>query len=78
MFHHDEKGAPAYPPKVMLNSIFYGYCRGIISSRPMEYACKTNGIVKALAWDADADTIAHFISSQAEAVKNLFAQVLCQ
>jgi hypothetical protein len=34
--------------------------------------------VKALAWDAepDHDTIAHFISSQAEAVKDLFAQVL--
>jgi hypothetical protein len=35
-------------------------------------------IVKALARDAesDHDTIAHFISSQAEAVKDLFAQVL--
>jgi hypothetical protein len=46
----------------------------------MEYACKTNITVKALAWDAEPDhaTIAHFISSQAEAVKELFAQVLCQ
>jgi hypothetical protein len=35
-------------------------------------------MVKALARDAepDHDTIAHFISSQAEAVKGLFAQVL--
>jgi hypothetical protein len=35
-------------------------------------------VVKALARDAepDHDTIAHFISSQADAVKNLFSQVL--
>jgi transposase len=44
----------------------------------MEYACKTNIIVKALARDAKPDhaTIAHFISSQAEGVKDLFSQVL--
>jgi transposase len=74
----DKKGAPAYSPAVMLKIIFYCYSRGIITSRPIEYACKTNIIVKALARDAepDRDTIAHFISSQAEAVKDLFAQVL--
>ncbi|MDR1469268.1 MAG: hypothetical protein LBT00_08235 [Spirochaetaceae bacterium] len=49
-----------------------------MTSRPIEYACKTNIIVKALARDAEPnhDTIARFISSQAEAVKDLFAQVL--
>ncbi|MDR1469735.1 MAG: transposase [Spirochaetaceae bacterium] len=77
-FRNDQLGAPAYPPDVMLKIIFYCYSRGIITSRPIEYACKTNIIVKALARDAepDHDTIAHFISSQAEAVKGLFAQVL--
>jgi hypothetical protein len=62
----------------MLKIIFYCYSRGIITSRPIEYACKSNMMVKALARDAepDHDTIAHFISSQAEAVKDLFAQVL--
>jgi transposase len=62
-FHHDEKGAPAYPPDVMLKIIFSCYSRGIITSRPMEYAGKTNIIVKALAWDAEPDhaTLAHFI-----------------
>jgi transposase len=79
-FHNDEKGAPAYPPDVMLKIIFYCYSQGIIASRPIEYACKTNITVKALAWDAEPDhaTIVHFISSQAEAVKELFAQVLAQ
>jgi transposase len=77
-FHNDLKGAPAYPPDVMLKIIFYCYSRGIITSRPIEYACKTNMAVKALARDAepDHDTIAHFISSQADAVKDLFSQVL--
>jgi transposase len=75
---NDQLGAPAYPPDVMLKIIFYCYSRGIIASRPIEYACKTNIIVKALARDAgpDHDAIAHCISSQAEAVKELFAQVV--
>ncbi|MDR1470073.1 MAG: transposase [Spirochaetaceae bacterium] len=71
-------GSARLSPDVMLKIIFYCYSRGIITSRSIEYACKTNIIVKALARDAepDHDTIAHFISSQAEAVKGLFAQVL--
>ncbi|MDR1956380.1 MAG: transposase [Treponema sp.] len=62
----------------MLKIIFSCYSRGIITSRPIAYACKTNRVVKALARDAepDHDTIAYFIISQAEAVKNLFSQVL--
>jgi transposase len=77
-FHNDRLGAPAYPPDVMLKIIFYCYSRGIITSRPIAYDCKTNIVVKALARDMepDHDTIAHFISSQGEAVKKLFAQVL--
>jgi transposase len=61
----------------MLKIIFYCHSRGIITSRPIEYACKTNIIVKALARDAEPDhgAIARFISSQAEAVKDLFARV---
>jgi transposase len=76
--HNDHKGAPAYSPRVMLKIIFYCYSRGIITSRPIEYARKINIVVKVLARDAgpDHDTIAHFIGSQAEAVKGLFSQVL--
>jgi transposase len=77
-FRDDKKGAPAYSPAVTLKIIFYCYSRGIITRAPIEYACKTNIIVKALARDAepDHDTVAHFISSQAEAGKDLFAQAL--
>ncbi|MDR3115470.1 MAG: transposase, partial [Treponema sp.] len=41
-FHNDQLGAPAYPPDVMLKIIFYCYSRGIITSRPIAYACKTH------------------------------------
>jgi transposase len=77
-FHNDPKGAPAYSPQVMLKIIFSCYSRGIITSRPIEYARKTNIVVKVFARDAepDHDPLAHFIGSQAEAVKGIFAQVL--
>ena len=79
-YNNDEKGAAAYPPKALLKIIMYCYSTGIISSRPMEKACKNNIIVKALAEDAepDHDTIATFISTNSEAVKDLFIQILLQ
>ncbi|MDR0721766.1 MAG: transposase [Treponema sp.] len=63
-FHNDDQGAPAYPPAVMLTIIFSCYSRGIITSRLIDYACKTHSIVKALARDTESnhDTIAHCIS----------------
>jgi len=79
-YHNDETGACAYPPKVLLKIIIYCYSAGILSSRPMEKACRDNITVKALAEDCepDHDTIATFISTNHEAVKDLFAQVLMQ
>ena len=79
-YHNDARGAAAYPPRILLKVILYCYSKGIISSRRMEKACKENIIVKALAEDTepDHDTIATFISSNSEAVKDLFIQVLMQ
>src|SRR5215510_5404767 len=79
-YNNDELGAAAYPPKVLLKIIIYCYSRGILSSRNIEKACKDNVIVKALAEDfePDHDTIAAFISTNSEAVKDLFTQVLLQ
>ena len=79
-YHNDATGAAAYPPRVLLKVILYCYSAGILSSRPMEKACKTNIIVKALAEDCepDHDTIATFISTNGTAVKELFTQVLLQ
>jgi len=77
-YHNDEKGAAAYSPRVLLKTILYCYSRGILSSRRIEKACKDNVIVKALAEDTepDHDTIATFVSTNSEAVKDLFTQVL--
>jgi transposase len=79
-YRNDDKGAAAYAPKTLLKAILFCYSRGIISSRQIERACKENIITKALAEDSepDHDTIAHFISSNSEAVSELFAQVLLQ
>jgi transposase len=79
-YHNDEKGAAAYSPKALLKAILYCYSKGILSSRPIEQACKNNIIVKSLAADnePDHDTIAAFISMNSEAVKDLFTQVVLQ
>jgi len=79
-YHNDEMGAAAYPPKVLLKIICYCYSTGILSSRRMEKAGKTNIIVKALAEDSepDHDTIATFISTNRTAVIDLFTQVVMQ
>jgi transposase len=79
-YHNDKKGASAYPPKALLKMVLYCYSMGILSSRRIEKAGKTNMIVKALAQDfePDHDTIAAFISTNREGVKDIFSQVLLQ
>jgi transposase len=79
-YNNDERGAAAYSPRILLKIILFCYSRGIISSRKIETACKDNIIVKALAEDCepDHDTIASFISTNSNAVKDLFAQILMQ
>lgn len=79
-YHNDEMGARAYPPGVLLKIIIYSYSKGILSSRSMEKLCRENITAKALAEDCepDHDTIAAFISSNHEAVEDLFTQVLIQ
>jgi len=77
---NDAKGAAAYSPKILLKIILYCYSAGIITSRCIENACKANIIVKALAENCEPDhsTIAAFVSSNEEAIKNLFSQILLQ
>jgi transposase len=77
-YHNDKKGAAAYHPGLLLKAVLYCYSRGILSSRKIEKACRDNMIVKALAEDKepDHDTIAAFISSNSEQVKDLYTQIL--
>jgi transposase len=77
-YNNDRLGAAAYSPKVLLKILLFCYSRGIISSRKIERACKENIILKALAEDfePDHDTLAAFVSTNSEAVIDLFNQVL--
>jgi len=79
-YNNDERGAAAYPPRALMKIILYCYSKGIITSRKMEEACRENIIVKALAEDCEPDhaTIAAFVSSNEEAVKDFFTQILIQ
>jgi len=79
-YNNDEKGAAAYPPRVLLKVILYCYSRGIITSRQIEKSCRENIIVKALAEDSEPDhaTIAAFISTNDEAVKVDFTPIDAQ
>jgi transposase len=77
-FHNDGSGAPAYTPGLMFKSILYRYSRGIIAGRPIEQACKTNIHRESPrpGRGARPRRHRHFISSRAQAVKDLFSQVL--
>jgi len=79
-YNNDAKGAAAYPPQILLKAILYCYSNGILTSRSIEEACINHMITKALAEDCQPDhsTIAAFISTNSEAIKNLFAQILLQ
>ena len=71
-------GRKAYPPALLLRIIFYAYYRGIISSRVIERSCKTD--LKFIALSAGMQphftTIADFVSTNCEAIHNLFHKVL--
>jgi len=77
-YHNDETGAPAIAPAVLLKIVLYAYARGLISSREIERACRENVVFMALSADTQPHftTIAHFISSMAEAIRPIFRDVL--
>jgi transposase len=71
-------GFPAYHPVMMTQLIAYGYCVGVRSSRKIE--CATHEVVpfRVLAADQhpDHDTISEFRRRHADALADLFAQIL--
>jgi transposase len=79
-YNNDDAGAAAYSPRVLLKIILYCYSRGILTSRRMEEACRSNIITKALAEDSEPDhaTIAAFVSSHHKEIDDLFTQVVLQ
>ena len=39
-YKNDATGAPAYPPKTLLQVVLFAYSRGIVSSRAIARACE--------------------------------------
>ena len=78
LYNNDTCGARAYHPKVLLKIVLFGYARGLIGSRRIERACRTNVQFMALSGEATPDhsTLAAFISRSPDAIKSVFREVL--
>lgn len=63
---------------MLLKIVLAGYSRGLVSSRSIAAACRTNVVFMALTGDAQPhfSTIANFVSTQAAAIQGVFTQVL--
>jgi len=66
-YKNDAEGRPAYDPAILLKIILFDYSKGITSSRQIQWCCDTV---------PHFTTIAHFVSSQPQAIEDLFEQVL--
>ncbi len=77
-YNNDVTGRKSIDPKLLLKIVLYGYSRGMISSRSLEYACQKITTFMALACNKTPDhsTIAAFVSSINEEIEDLFTKVL--
>lgn len=77
-YDNDEAGPRAYSPQAMLKIILYAYSKGLLSSRKIEAACRSNVILMALSGEATPDhaTIASFVSQKSKHIKDIFVQIL--
>ena len=77
-YANDAGGAPAFDPAVLLKIVLLGYSRGLISSRSIATACRTNVLFMAVSGDSAPHftTVAHFVSSLGIEAQALFTEVL--
>ncbi len=77
-YKNDVTGAPAYPPKTLLQVVRFAYSRGIVSSRAIARACEEHVTCIALCGDTlpHFTTIAHFVSTLGADIAPIFAAVL--
>lgn len=73
---NDSGGAPAYHPGVMLKIVLLAYSRGIVGSRRVEAACRSNVLFMAVSGDSAPrfTTLAGFVAGLGDEVAKLFAQ----
>ena len=74
----DDRGQPAYHPRMMTKLLFYAYSVGVPSSRKIEEKTYTDVAFRLLAagQHPDHDTICEFRSRHLDALAELFVQVL--
>ena len=72
------RGSDAYPPRMLLALLFYGYATGVFSSRKLEAATYDSVAFRYITANThpDHDTIANFRKRFLEELKALFAQIL--
>ena len=77
-YHNDHGGRSAYDPAALVKVILFAYSKGILSSRKIETACRTNVVFMALSGDIRPDhaTIARFVTGHPAAVRRVFRDVL--
>jgi len=77
-FCNDKTGCTAYLPKTLLKVVLVAYGRGIMGSRPIEHACRTDTIFMALTGELypDHSTITKFVSELGPRLHEVFADVL--
>ena len=51
-YRHDEAGAPARAPAMLLRAVLLAYSQGMVSSRAIERACRENVVFIAMTGDA--------------------------
>jgi transposase len=75
---NDAGGAPAYAPAVLLKIVLLAYSRGIVSSRAIEAACRSNVLFMAVSGDSAPHftTLAGFVAELGDEAKAIFTQVL--
>lgn len=76
--YNTKMGRPAIPPRIIASAIIWGFIRGILSSRDLEYQCKYNIEFMWLTRDTrlDHSTIANFKSRHEEQILHIFDNVV--
>jgi len=77
-FNNEKTGCKAYLPKMLLKVVLVAYGRGLMGSRRIEEACRTNIIFDALTGGLQPDhsTIAKFVTEVGPHLQDVFADVL--
>lgn len=77
-YDNDTGGATAYLPSTMLKIILFAYSRGLISSRRIANACRTNITFMSLSGDIQPHhtSVARFVARMHEQIEPLFTQIL--